>query len=148
MSVVAVNSSRRQPLQGSGGSPSWRDKGKSAAEAASIAATAPEFVPLTENGRHGHHGRKNQQNSLPPPRAAVERRSSTAMTDTNVTDQQSRGAFGSHAPHAGPAPRSTGAIQRVSPSLILAVARFLPPRIPLAPPAAAEPKSRRPHLVP
>jgi len=30
------------------------------------------------------------------------------MTDTNVTDQQSRDAFGSHAPHAGRASRSTG----------------------------------------
>src|SRR5260221_7831289 len=133
MSVVAVNSSRRQPLQGSGGSPSFRAQGKSAAEAARIAATAPEFVPLTENGRHGHHGRKNQQNSLPPPRAAVERRSSTAMTDTNVTDQPSPGAFGSHAPHAGPAPRSTRAIQPVSHALMRAGGRFLRRRVLLAP---------------
>ena len=100
-----------------------------------------------ENGRHSHHGRKNQQNSLPPPRAAVERRSSTAMTDTNVTDQQSRGAFGSHAPHAGRVPRSTGAIQRVSQSLMRAVARLLRRRIRLATRAAAELKSRRPHVI-
>src|SRR5258708_25708355 len=126
MSVVAVNSSRRQPLQGSGGSPSFRAQGKSAAEAARIAATAPEFVPLTENGRHGHHGRKNQQNSLPPPRAAGERRSSTAMTDTHVTAQQSPGAFGSPAPHPRPAPRSPGALQPLSPCAIRA-------RSPLAP---------------
>src|SRR5882762_11618231 len=32
-----------------------------------IAATAPDIGPLTENGRHSHHGRKKQQNSLPPP---------------------------------------------------------------------------------
>src|SRR5260370_25843018 len=103
-SVLAVTSSRRQPLQGSGGSPSFRAQGKSAAEAARIAATAPEFVPLTENGRHGHHGRKNQQNSLPPPRAAVERRSSAADTYTHEPDRPALGRLRSHDPHTRPTP--------------------------------------------
>src|SRR5260370_35030442 len=69
------------------------------------------------------------------------------MADTNVTDQQSRGACGSHATHAGRAPRSTGAIQRVSQSLMRAVARLLRRRIRLATRAAAELKSRRPHVI-
>jgi len=69
------------------------------------------------------------------------------MTDTNVTDQQSRNAFGSHAPHAGRAPRSTGVIQRVSQSLMRAVARLLRRRIRLATRAAAELRSRRPHVI-
>src|SRR6266700_227375 len=47
---------------------------------------------VTENGRHGRHGR-HQQDSFSPPRVAAERRLSTAMTASNVTDQPSRDAF-------------------------------------------------------
>src|SRR5258708_37110812 len=116
MSVVAVNSSRRQPLQGSGGSPSFRAQGKSAAEAARIAATAPEFVPLTENGRHGPHGRKNQQNSLPPPQAPGQRRSPALLTDPDVPDQPSPAPARPPSPPAAPPPRATAPTPRVSPA--------------------------------